>query len=220
MDTLADNDDRVEGAAKLLLVERGELGHGAGNNALRGGTDTAEGHGESLRGVAPGGRDGDGLVVLVDRALRGVALRLGEEHLREGLVWVHEARRLVDEAAPGESVRAPVMNEVRVRMNGVTPHKSPDLPSHVLLALLAHLDIKEDERVHAKLEVLLETVVPRVRGPGGGVERQRDGLAKVVHLQTGGSERSHNGGIVDRLRGDAASVGAEKEVGVRRRAVC
>lgn len=91
-------------------------------------------------------------------------------------------------------------------------------PGHVLLALLADLDIQQNKRVHPNLDVLLELLEPTPGLPIVRVERQGERLAKVVQLQTGRSESSHDRRVVDHLRWDLELRRAEKQVRVRCRA--
>lgn len=83
--------------------------------------------------------------------------------------------------------RGAVKQILRAHTDGVSrlTRPAPHSPRHVLLALLPDLDIKQDRRVHPDPEVLLETVIPAPRGPGVGVERETERLAKVVQLQSG-----------------------------------
>lgn len=57
-----------------------------------------------------------------------------------------------------------------------------DLLDHILLGLFPDLDIKQYARMHAQLQVLLQSVVPTTRLPTVRVETQTQGLSKVVQL--------------------------------------
>lgn len=90
-------------------------------------------------------------------------------------------------------------------------------PSHVFLALFPDLDIHQDQRVHPDRQVLLETVIPALWRPRLGVERERERLAEIVHLQTCRAERGEDRGVVDDLGGDGQLTAPEQQVGVCRR---
>lgn len=84
----------------------------------------------------------------------------------------------------------------------------------VLLALLPDFDIQQYERMHPHLQVLFQTVIPTSRLPAVGVERYRDGLAKVVQLETGRSQGGHDGSVVNSLIRDLSGSSSENEIGV------
>lgn len=148
------------------------------------------------------------------------AVLLGRDHLLDRLGRVHEARGLVDKLAAGDEQ---CEWRERVSITGARGAAgrgwAQDAPGHVLLALLADLDVDEDERVQAHLPVLLDAVVERARPPRLGEEDERDRLAKVVQLQAGRAARVEDRRVVDHLRGHLERPRAQEEVRVRRGAV-
>ena len=103
------------------------------------------------------------------------------------------------------------------------PHRSPrerrrSAPGKVLLALFLDFDIQQDERVHPEVRILTDAIVEAVWPPSVGEEDERDGLAKVVQLQTARADRVHDGRVVYDTRRDAERTGAEEDIGVRCRA--
>jgi hypothetical protein len=97
----------------------------------------------------------------------------GEKNLGEGSVRRHVSWRLVDQSSPEQ-----------LSVGGRVAALS-DLPGHVFLALLPNLDVKQDKGVDSDTQVLLQAVIPALRRPSLGIERQTDGLSKVVQLETG-----------------------------------
>lgn len=77
------------------------------------------------------------------------------------------------------------------------PRRLVDLPAarHVLQTLLLDLDVQQDERVQADGAVLLDTVVEARGPPVVEEEHHANRLAKVVQLQTRGSDAAHDGGV-------------------------
>ena len=68
--------------------------------------------------------------------------------------------------------------------------------------------------MHANLEVLFQTVVPAAWRPRLGVEDHREGLSKVVHLQSGRAESSQDRSVVNNLCWNLEVRSAKQEIRV------
>ena len=80
--------------------------------------------------------------------------------------------------------------------------------------MLFDFDIKQDQRVHAKIGVLAHAIVEAVGPPCVGEKDEGDGLAKVVQLQAARPDRVHNGRVVYDTCRYAECTGAEEDVRV------
>ena len=68
--------------------------------------------------------------------------------------------------------------------------------------------------MQSQARILSDAVVEAVWLPAVCEEDHADGLAKVVQLQTGAADASHDRGIGDGVAGDVELAGAEDQVGV------